>query len=318
VRTVLVFGLPAIVAYATVRRPQRFTLAVASILLAGQLHAGVHGASVHTARSFFAVHRVTQDSAGKMHRIVHGNTLHGRQWLDAERRCIALAYYHHSGPVGDIVRALSSEDRLRRAAVVGLGAGAMATYVGARQSWTFYEIDPEVAIIARNPALFTYLSHCAAGQVDVVLGDARLRLAEAQDGAFDLLAVDAFASDAIPVHLLTRQAFDGYMKKLAPGGLLAFHVSNRYLDLFGVLAAQARAAGLACRVRDDRRRGPVIEGVEPSRWVVMARQESYLGPLATDTLWARPPEPQAPAWTDDFSNLPGLLLHSLARSGHQM
>ncbi len=310
-RTAVVFGLPAVLAYAMVRRPQRFALAVAAILLAGQLHAGVHGAPVHTARSFFAVHKVTQDPDGQMHRIVHGNTLHGRQWLDARRRCQALAYYHHSGPVGDIVQALTSEDRLMRAGVVGLGAGAMATYVGARQGWTFYEIDPEVAAIARDPALFTYLSDCAQGRVDVVLGDARLRLGSAPDGVYDLLAVDAFASDAIPVHLLTTQAFERYLAKLAPGGLLAFHVSNRYLDLFGVLAAQARAAGLACRVRDDKRGGAEIAGVEPSRWVVMARQESFLGTLARHPRWSPPPEPDAPAWTDDFSDLPALLFRSL-------
>ncbi len=315
-RTGLVFGLPVALAYVTVRRPQRFVMVVAGILLAGQLQAGVHGAPVHTARSFFAVHRVTKDPAGQMHRIVHGNTLHGRQWLAADKRCQALAYYHHSGPVGDIVFALSSEDRLMRAGVVGLGAGAMATYVGARQAWTFYEIDPEVAAIARDPALFTYLSECAQGRVDVVLGDARLRLKGADDGVYDLLAVDAFASDAIPVHLLTREAFHLYLSKVAPGGLLAFHVSNRYLDLFGVLAAQARAAGLACRVCDDRRSGLQIEGVEPSRWVVMAQQESYLGALANHPGWNLPPEPHDAAWTDDFADLPGLLLWG-AGSGPQ-
>ena len=309
--TSLVFGVPALLAYACIRRPQRFALGVVAILLAATLHPGVQGEPVHRARSFFAVHRVTSDAAGQMHRIVHGNTLHGRQWLDAKRRCEPLAYYHRTGPVGDLVGALASTERLMQAGVVGLGAGAMASYVGQRQRWTFYEIDPAVTAIASNPKLFTYLSHCVAGQVELVLGDARMQLREATAGGFDLLAVDAFASDAIPVHLLTREAFAVYLAKLAPGGLLAFHISNRYLDLVPQLAAQARAAGLVWRLRDDRRATGQLPGVEPSRWLVMAREEAYLGPLLADGRWQAPDTAEVAAWTDDFNNLPGLLLTAL-------
>lgn len=312
---VLVIGLPALVVYAGVQRPQRFALGIGAILLAAQLHPGVHGAPIYRARSFYAAHRVTQGLAGKMHRIVHGNTLHGRQWVDPQRRCEPLAYYHRTGPVGDVVGALTSTDRLMQVGVVGLGAGAMASYAGPRQRWTFFEIDPVVAAIATNPKLFSYLSHCAVGRVEVVLGDARLRLREAPAAGYDLLAVDAFSSDSIPVHLLTREAFDIYLTRLAPAGLLTFHVSNRYLDLVPQLAAQAAAAGLIWRLRDDRRTTAQLPGVEPSRWLVMARQEAFLGPLLFDKRWQHAEVEAALAWTDDFNDLPGMLLSALSPFG---
>ena len=137
-------------------------------------------------------------------------------------------------------------------AIVGLGAGSLACYAEPGQGWTFYEIDPAVVRIARDPRFFTYLKDCRARSQDVVVGDARLRLRDAPDGGYGLIVLDAFSSDAIPMHLLTREALRLYRDKLADGGLIAFHISNRYLDLAPVLGALARDAGLIDRIRRDR------------------------------------------------------------------
>ena len=160
-------------------------------------------------------------------------------------------------------------------AVIGLGTGTMAATRGRGERWTFYEIDPEVERVARDPRLFTYLRDCP-GASDVVLGDARLSLERAPPGAFGLVVADAFSSDAIPVHLSRARRWR-CTSRLAPGGVLAFHISNRYLDLDPVLGALAREAGLACRVGDVDRPGPFVRGEAASTWVAIARRTHDLG-----------------------------------------
>jgi spermidine synthase len=195
-------------------------------------------------------------------------------------------------------------------AVCGLGAGALAAYARPGQHWTFYELDPAVVRVALDPALFTYLRDHFPDPAarDIVTGDARQRLRAAPDGAYDLIVLDAFSSDAIPVHLLTREAAALYLRKLAPDGVLAFHVSNRYLDLVPVLAALARDAGLGgCRVSEDLAVTPdvVASGWEPSVWVALGRRPADLGAIGNGILWGHAAAPERPAWTDDFSNVWG-------------
>src|SRR5262249_38021787 len=162
------------------------------------------------------------------HCLVHGSTLHGRQSLDPKRRGEPLAYYHPSGPIGRVFDIFQQKQVPRNMAVIGLGAGALACYAQPGERITFYEIDPAVYRIASDPRYFTYLPDAEqrGAKVAVVLGDARLRLREGPDGAFGLIVVDAFSSDAIPIHLLTEEAFALYLSKLAEGGLLAVHISN--------------------------------------------------------------------------------------------
>ena len=191
------------------------------------------------------------------------------------------------------------------------GSGTLASYAQPGQRWTFYEIDAAVERIARDPRFFTYLRDCEAEAVDIILGDARQRLQSAPDGAYQLIVLDAFSSDALPVHLLSREAIRLYRAKLAPGGLLLFNLTNRYLDLDPVIGRQAGDAGLVCRicydltVSDDEKRA----GKQPSIWAVMAANETDLGSLASDARWQAPRlRPGSAVWTDDYSDLASYLL----------
>jgi hypothetical protein len=190
-------------------------------------------------------------------------------------------------------------------AVVGLGTGTAACYAVPGDQWTFYEIDPAVERIARNPRYFTFLQDCAP-DARVVLGDARLSLGDAPDRHYDLIVLDAFSSDAIPVHLMTREALALYLSKLREGGAIAFHISNRYLDLEPVLAALARDAGV---VGMKGRTAPLSAEqraslITFSRWVVVGRQAEDLLGMGRGSLWPVIEEqPGVGLWTDDFSNL---------------
>jgi len=308
-RNAVIVGLPAVACFTLVDRPIRFGLGLGGILIGGWFYLGPHGKTLHVERNFFGVARVTVGQDGRLHYFVHGNTLHGQQFVDPGRQCEPLAYYHRSGPLGAIFNSFQNGGAPPRVAVVGLGAGSTACYAKPDEQWTFYEIDPVVIRIARNTNFFSYLQHCAKTEARVVVGDARLRLGEAAPRHYGLIVLDAFSSDAIPVHLLTREALALYLSKLADGGLLAFHISNRYLDLEPVLADLAGQGKLMSRHWDDWNVTPEesANGKEESHWVVMARRESDLGYLSRKAQWL-PLEGRSPpqVWTDDFSNLLGV------------
>ncbi len=184
--------------------------------------------------------------------------------------------------------------------VIGLGTGTLAAYAQPGSRWTFYEIDAAVERIARDARFFHYLEHCGA-QCSVVLGDARLTLAESQV-AHDILVLDAFSSDAIPIHLLTTEALRTYETRLSADGVLAFHISNRHIRLAPVIARLARERGLTALTRFDKE-VDAKHGFEASEWVVMARRPERLQLLAADTRWTPLVADARPAWTDDFSNI---------------
>ena len=259
-------------------------------------------------RSFFGVVRVTYDPELNVHRLFHGTTLHGQQSLDAALSREPSTYFTRSGPIGQIFERLGAhlEQAGSRIAILGLGAGTLATYARPGQNWAFYEIDPIVARIAGDPRYFTYLRDCRADSVEVILGDARLRLRDAADHRFGLIVLDAFSSDSLPVHLLSREAINLYRKKLAPKGVLAFNLSNRYLDLEPVVGRQATDGGLVCRIGYDIVISPEEKraGKQPSIWAVMAESAQDLGELASDPRWRAPAShPASAAWTDDFSDI---------------
>jgi hypothetical protein len=288
-------------------------LTVVAILAASSLARGTGGRLIYVKRSFFGVVRVTNDAERNVHRLFHGSTLHGEQSLDPALRREPTTYFTRSGPIGQIFEML--KPRLNepgvQVAIVGLGAGTLATYAGPGQKWTFYEIDPEVERIARNPRFFTYLQDCQAETVEVLEGDARLRLRDAPDHAYRLIVLDAFSSDAVPVHLVSREAIRFYREKLAEGGLLLFNLSNRYLDLDPVIGRQAEDSGLICRVRYDINFGDKDgrAGKQGSIWAVMAATESDLGSLAADPRWRHPiPRAGSAVWTDDYSDVASYLL----------
>jgi spermidine synthase len=188
-------------------------------------------------------------------------------------------------------------------AAVGLGVGSLAPYAREFQRWTFYEIDPAVERIARDDRYFRFLSACGS-RCRVVLGDARLSLARS-NAQFDAIVLDAFSSDSIPVHLVTREAFDMYLHHLKPRGLLMFHISNRYLRLENVLGRLASARGLEMLMQSDRPAASAAnEGYQGSDWVIASPDSNTLDPLAADSRWTRIETGEStPLWTDDFSNI---------------
>ncbi len=256
------------------------------------------------ARSFFGVYTVNafHNRLGRFHMLMNGATNHGGQNLD--RPLGAITYYFREGPVGqffDIVK--DSPAPGRRMGVIGLGVGGLACYLTHGQRMTYYEIDPLDERIARDPRYFTYLSN-AGDKVDVVVGDGRLSLAKEPDGALDVIVVDAFSGDAIPAHLLTREALALYFQKLSERGLLLVHVTNAYVDLMPVVANLVADAGLAARYSRGVR-PTLTPGASEADWVVVARNSEFLARFG----WVAPPWPEltpAPGvdlWTDDFTNI---------------
>jgi hypothetical protein len=296
----LVFSLRA--------RPTRFGLAVGALLLAGAIPEIAERQVLVQERSFFGVYRVAEELSSEKSRLLFdGTTLHGAQSLDPSRRLEPTTYYTTTGPVGDVFASWTGRPPAARIAVVGLGTGSLACYGARGERWTFFEIDPVVERIARDPSLFTFLRDCPSEQ-RVVLGDGRLSLQRAGPGTFDMLILDAFSSDAIPVHLITREALALYRSKLGPDGLLLFHISNRYLDLHPVLGSLAEDAGLASLARDDHTVTDADRQVwkTASSWVVMARDPAALGRLRDDTDWYPLAAGQDP-WTDDYSDVFGVV-----------
>jgi len=215
-----------------------------------------------------------------------------------------FGYYTRSGPLGQAIAVLPPA-LLDRVAVVGLGAGTIAAYAKPGQHWTFYEINPADEAIARDPRYFTYLGDSPA-TVDVVLGDGRFSLAATPDGSFGLIILDAYNSDSIPIHLLTREALALYLHKLAPGGVLLFHISNLHLNLEPVLAALAQDANLAALVQHDPSNQEIFShtGKLSSDWLLLTRNPAVLKSLATDSRWQTPElQPGLPLWTDDYASV---------------
>jgi len=292
---------------AFMRRPLRFALSIAGVLAACSAVPGYEqDPTLCVERNFFGIHRVSLDPTGEYHWLSHGNTLHGIQHVDPLQRDEPLAYFTRSGPLGQAFAAL--DDSLKqRVGVIGLGAGSLSSYGTRGERWTFYEIDPEVEEIARDRRYFTFLKDSPAN-VDVVLGDARLSLQQADDGQFGVLIMDAYTSDTIPLHLITREALALYLRKLAPDGVLIFHISNRHLRLEQVLGALAQDAGLTCMAQSEAVKNNTSEllttGKIASKWVVMARQPSTLARLKADPRWQEPPPRlQARLWTDDYASV---------------
>mgnify|MGYP002780445474 CR=1 FL=1 len=307
VRAGLTYGLPAAVAFALVRKPARFAACLAVLFLVGRFDTGTHGEVLLTSRNFFGTLQVTKSHDGRFVRLAHGTTLHGQQRTDERGRATPLMYYHPTGPIGRLFAKLPAE-RKQRVGAIGLGCGAMAAYAEPGQAWTFFEIDPGVVRIARDSGHFTFLRDARAEQ-RIVLGDARRLLAREPDGSFDFLVLDAFSSDAIPAHLLTREAFAMYTRKLAPHGVIAFHLSNRYLDLPPLVARLGAACDPPFQAKvdvDGASEREAAEGKFPSTWVVLYRNAADLGPAGKDTRWQPIRPTPGPVWTDDFSNLLGV------------
>jgi len=296
----LVFAIPGVLCLKFAYRPLRFGLGVGVLLCASVFAYHPMGSTLYQARSFFGVYRVIDD--GVLHVLVHGTTTHGAQNLKSPLR--PVSYYHRTGPAGEVLRAAAANRPQGNIAIVGLGSGALSCYGGPAQKFTYFEIDPLVEKIARDARLFTYLRDCPP-RSDVVVGDARLSLAQAPEHRYEVLVLDAFSSDAIPTHLLTLEAVQLYLGKVVEDGIVLIHISNRHMDLAPVFDRLARALRLAAYVRDDSSAtaDEQSEGKLPSRWIVLARKERDLRPYV-DAGW-QPLDGRfaGPLWTDDFTDV---------------
>ena len=312
----IIIGVLLIVTVLFWRDPVPFAAIIAFVLLAH--HVVQEGTSTLTTRSFFGVHKVSESSNGRFRTLSHGTTLHGGQRIrDAQGNPVTgrpeptMYYYDGSAiaQVQDAVRAVKGGPI--DYAVIGLGTGTLACRAQPGDSVTYYEIDPTSIWIARDSGLFTYIKECPLK--DLVLGDARLTLAEAPDASYDLIVVDAFTSDAIPIHLLTREAMAIYLKKLRPNGMVLIHISNRHLELASVVTGIAAANGALTRVSES---ADIIEDDNEYKFLgtvtAVARKNEDFGPLAKSQYWElQKVDPRQWVWTDDYSNIVGALLRQL-------
>jgi hypothetical protein len=300
--TMAVLGAPALFFWSGARQnTARFSVGIVGLLVAlaiGNAIAPAGGGQTLAAdRTFFGVYRVRTDPERHFVSLVHGTTTHGRQII-GEPNPEPLTYFHRQSPIGQVFETLGGD--AKSVGVIGLGTGTLAAYAQSGSRWTFYEIDAAVERIARDARYFRYLEHCGE-KCSVVLGDARLTLAGSQV-SHDVLVLDAFSSDAIPIHLLTTEALRTYESHLSENGVLAFHISNRHIKLAPVVARLARDRGLSAFRRFDKGIDPK-NGLAPSEWVVMARHSERLQPLVADRSWTPLIADARPAWTDDFSNI---------------
>lgn len=254
-------------------------------------------------RSFFGTHKVIEQGGLRLY--TNGTTVHGAQRLSdlGAARPDPLFYYHREGPMAQAIAAAAPDATI---GIVGLGVGSLACYARPGQDWHFYEIDPMVDRVARDPALFGFMSACA-GAAPTHLGDARVVLRDQTRHLYDVLVIDAFSSDAVPVHLMTREAVALYMERLAPDGLLLFHISNRYYDLSRPLGRVAADLGLAARLRHHTGDLGNDAGHSGSIVAALARGEEGLAPVAADPSWGPLANDGGRVWTDDFANVLSVL-----------
>ncbi len=291
-----------------VRRMHPVYLTLAAVAVLATIGTGVWSVRefyddvIVSKRNFYGVLRVTewgQDEPEEHRRsLIHGSILHGQQFQAADLKGVPTTYYTPTSGIGRLLESLHPRKDPLKVGVIGLGTGTIATYGAKGDTYRFYEINPDVIEAAQRD--FTYLDDSAA-TIELALGDARLSLEREPKQNFDVLAVDAFSSDAIPVHLITAEALAIYLRHMKPGGVIAFHVTNRYLDLVPVVQALADAHGLAAvQIRDETKN----KLTSTSDWVLLSDDPAALaGPALAEFATPIEPRPDWRLWTDDFNNL---------------
>ncbi len=270
---------------------------LAAIVALGEEVRAYHKDALAMTRSFYGSLRVVESErgGGRTRTLYHGTVQHGAQYLDA-RRTEPTAYFGPESGAGLVLR--FCRESPKRVGIIGLGAGTLAAYAKPGDSFRFYEINPQVIDLAKS--YFTFLSDSKA-PVDISLGDARLSLERETGEPYDIFLADAFSGDAIPVHLLTTEAFDLYLRRLKPSGVLAVHVSNQYLDLPPVVAELASAHGLTARLVESPK--DVAHLYSQADWIVMSRDPAFFS--RPEMAAAKPIalRPGLRLWTDDYNNL---------------
>jgi hypothetical protein len=277
---------------------------------------------VETVRSFFGVHKIVVTPHGQYHVLMHGTTIHGAEKFQNDDgspipgRPEPITYYHRDGGIGQAITAIRERKGAPlRAAVIGLGAGTLTCASEPGETWKFFEIDQTMVDTARDPRYFTYVRSCEP-DLRPVIGDARLTFAREPDGLYDLVIVDAYSSDAIPIHLATEEAMKIYKDKLAPQGAVLMHVSNRHLELSSVVVGIAEANDLKSWVYSEDS-GRDSEYIFSTSVVVSAREDADIGKLASSDQWTETEaDEEQRVWTDDYSNVLGAVYRRL-RDGEQ-
>jgi hypothetical protein len=277
---------------------------------------------VETVRSFFGVHKIVVTPNGQYHVLMHGTTIHGAEKFKNDDgtpvngRPEAITYYHKDGGIGQAITAIRERKGAPlRVAVIGLGSGTLTCASEPGEDWKFFEIDQSMVDTARDPKYFSYIQNCAPN-LKPVIGDARLTFAREPDGIYDLIIVDAYSSDAIPIHLATEEAMEIYKQKLAPQGAVVMHVSNRHLELASVIVGIADANEMKSWVYSEDS-GRDNEYIFSTSVVVSAREEADVGKLASSDKWAETEaDEKQRVWTDDYSNVLGAVWRRL-RDGEQ-
>jgi SAM-dependent methyltransferase len=311
----LIVGLLGLLLLAVPRYPTgQFLLAAGMAAVMLTMETSVNRGNAQ--RSYFGIYRVQLQTSldGQWNTLVHGTTLHGAQRVrDEKGETIAditpSTYYHPDSPMGktvDVTRELVTADgRKARVGVIGLGSGSMACHARDDETWTFFEIDPLMIDIATKSDMFTYMENCQPN-ADLIVGDARLTLNKLPDASFDLIVVDAFSSDAVPVHLMTAEALKMYLAKLKPDGVALLHISNRYLDLDAVLSATAPAVpGLKGLIISDDTADTTSYAQSTSTVALFARSKEILDKYRGTGTPAELDPGTLRAWTDDYSDILG-------------
>ena len=318
--TPVVVALLVVVLVAALRWPVRQLLAALMIFVAlVMLPSGVKRGEAQ--RSYFGVYRVQTSSDGDYHTLIHGTTLHGAQRVRDEAGNPVddpspATYYYEMSPIARTVAKVRASlgERKGRYGVTGLGAGSLACHSQEGESWRFFEIDPVIIGIASNPKYFTFLAHCQP-RPDIVLGDARLTMAKEANDSFDLLVIDAFSSDAVPVHLMTAEAIRLYLDKIKDTGIVLLHISNRYLDLDAVLGATIKVipGAYGFIVSDDSADGSYAQST--STVALFAKSEAALDQFRDLEEVSDFAVSDLRPWTDDYSDILGPFLRKMRRRG---
>lgn len=298
----------------------KYAYIVALCFLTIKAYENIDSRTLHTLRSFFGVHKVTNSYDGRFRVLLHGTTIHGAQRMMTNDfkpysgRPELTTYYYKSAAIAQAVaQARANKNGPINYAVVGLGTGTLACHKQEKDTVTYYEIDPTTIEIATNPSRygFSFLAQCAP-DAKIVLGDARLTIADAPDGAYDFIVIDAFSSDAIPIHLMTKEAVEIYKRKLSPRGILVMHISNRHLELASVVAGIAEANGMVVRTHNSIEGDQEVsdEDYKFSGTVsAIVRKPDDFGALDDAKHWKdEKVDPSQWVWTDDYSNVLGSMI----------
>ena len=282
------------------------------------MHRALQGKVIYHDRNFFGVIKVFDIASGERI-MMNGTTDHGRQVLKEEHKLEPISYYSKESPLADVYEFYTHVSRAQEIAVIGLGAGCVACYRTPERHFDFFEIDPKVVEIAENEALFTFLSDCGS-PYDVIIGDGRMTIAEKPDKHYDIIHVDAFSSDNIPVHIMTKEAVELYLRKLKDDGALIMHVSNNYLDLEPVVTSIAEEIGIPHLARVSP--GGTLEGTDihyhAAHGVVLTRNEKLLREFEKNNWGPGISRKGVKTWTDDYSNIVSVIGNKTVAIRHKI